>query len=180
MGELLETDKFKFNPNMSLLPADLKFHQDCVSVWIRSPKVWKQGGDVIEVWTVEENAQLDPVAALKQFLKLRQSSLGPAEQVPVFLHQDGSQYTKADLNKDIKELLSRYPALSSPQDMYSGHSFRAGMATLLSSLGFSEEQIKNWGRWSSMAYRSYVQDQTKRRETRKQITEVFGHMLAKL
>ena len=180
MGELLETEKFNFNPSNSLLPSDLKFHEDSVSVWIRNPKIWRMGGDIIEVWAVKENVQLDPVVALKHFLSLRQSNLGPAEDCPVFLHQDGSQYTKADLNNDIKQLLSTYPTLSSPQDKYSGHSFRAGLATLLSSLGFTEDQIKNWGRWSSMSYRAYVQDQSKRRETRKQITNLFGVMLSKL
>ena len=181
MGELLENEKSKFNPNCSLLPSDLKFHDDSVSVWIRNPKVWKHGGDIVEVWVVEEKVQLDPVVALKRFLSLRGSNLGSAaEDCPVFLHQDGSQYTKTELNKDLKDLLSLYPSLASSHDKYSGHSFRAGIATLLSSLNFTEDQIKKWGRWSSMAYMSYVQDQTKRRETRKQITNVFGSMLARI
>jgi hypothetical protein len=180
MGEILETEKSKFNPNNSLLPSDLKFHEDSVSVWIRNPKVWRHGGDIVEVWSVKEKAQLDPVIALKHYLSLRSTNLGSAADCPVFLHQDGAQYTKTDLNKDLKVLLSLYPSLSSPQDKYSGHSFRAGIATLLSSLGFTEDQIKNWGRWSSMAYKSYVQDQTQRRETRKQITKVFGSMLANI
>ena len=180
MGEMLQTEKSKFNPSNSLLPSDLQFHDDSVAVWIRNPKVWREGGDIIEVWCVKENGQLDPLLALKHFLSLRQSKLGPAEDCPVFLHQDGSQYTKSELNKDLKNLLATYPSLSSPRDTYSGHSFRSGMATLLSSLGFSEDQIKSWGRWSSMAYMAYVQDQSRRRETRKQITQVFGTMLAKL
>ena len=180
MGELLQSERSKFSPSNSLLPSDLKFHEDSVAVWVRNPKVWREGGDIIEVWAVKENSQLDPVLALKLFLSLRQSCHGPAEGFPVFLHPDGSQFTKSDLNRDIKLLLSMYPTLSSPQDKYSGHSFRAGISNLLSSLGFSEDQIKNWGRWSSMAYRAYVQDQSKRRETRKQITSVFGSMLAKL
>ena len=47
MGEILETEKSKFNPNSSLLPSDLKFHEDSVSVWIRNPKVWRDGGDIV-------------------------------------------------------------------------------------------------------------------------------------
>ena len=180
MGELLETEKSKFHPGSSLLPSDIKFHEDSVAIWIRTPKVWKHGGDIVEVWSVKENKELDPVLALNQYMKVRSQTLGPAGNCPVFLHRDGSQYTKAELNKDIKLLLAQYPTISSPRDRWSGHSFRAGISTLLSSLGFKEEQIKNWGRWSSMAYTAYVQDQTQRRDTRKQITKVFGQMLAKI
>ena len=172
------SEKTKFDPNNTLLPTDLKFKEDAVAVWVRNPKVWREGGDIIEVWSVEEDPQLDPVKALRKFLTFRQACHGQAEQYPVFLHQDGSQFTKGELNQDIKMLLAKYPALSSPQDKFSGQSFRAGIANLLSSLGFTEQQIKNWGRWSSVAYRAYVQDQSRRRETRKQLTTVFRSMLA--
>lgn len=180
MSELIQSEKAKFNSSTALLPADIKFHEESVAIWVRSPKVWREGGDVVEVWEVKENEDLDPVLALKQYLKLRSQALGPAEDCPVFLHQDGSQFTKAEMNKDIKQLLGQYPSIASPRDMFSGHSFRAGISTLLTSLGFTEEQIKNWGRWSSSAFLAYVQDQSKRRDTRKQFTEVFGLMLAEL
>ena len=180
MGELIETEKSKFNPASSLLPSDIKFSDGSMAIWIRSPKVWRHGGDVVEVWEVKENENLDPVLALKQYLRLRSEALGPAEDCPVFLHQDGSQFTKAEMNKDIKQLLAQYPSIASPRDMWSGHSFRAGISTLLTSLGFTEDQIKSWGRWSSGAYIAYVQDQSKRRDTRRQLTEVFGRMLAEV
>ena len=111
-------------------------------------------------------------------MSLRNMHHGQADKHPVFLHQNGSMYTKAELNQDIKNLLAEYPTLASPQDRYSGHSFRAGIGNLLSSLGFKETQIKSWGRWSSVAYTAYVQDQSRRRETRKELTTVFGAMLA--
>ena len=180
MGELLQTEKTQFHPGSSLIPSDLKFQEESVAVWIRSPKVWKDGGDLVEVWAVAENPQLDPVLALRQYLGQRSHLMGPAEECPVFLHEDGSLYTKAELNRDLKLLLAMYPEIASPRDMWSGHSFRAGISTLLTSLGFSEEAIKKWGRWSSLAYMAYVQDQTKRRETRKKITEVFGSMLSSI
>ena len=180
MGELLETEKSKFNPGTSLLPSDIKFQEGSVAIWVRCPKIWKEGGDVVEVWSVKENEQLDPVIALTQFISLRAANLGPAEKSPVFLHENGSLFTKAEMNKDIKLLLAMYPTLSSPRDLWSGHSFRAGIATLLTSLGFTEEQVKKWGRWSSIAYMAYVQDQSKRRETRHQFTQIFGQMLASI
>lgn len=180
MSELIESEKKKFNSATSLLPSDIKFHDESIAIWVRSPKVWRHGGDVVEVWEVKENESLDPVLALKQYLKLRSEALGPAEDCPVFLHEDGSQLTKAEMNKDLKQLLAQYPSIENPRDKFSGHSFRAGLSTLLTSLGFTEDQIKNWGRWSSSAFLAYVQDQSKRRDTRKQLTGVFGLMLAEL
>ena len=115
--------------------------------------------------------------ALKQYLKLRNESLGMAANSHVLLHQDSTQLTKAEMNKCIKWLLVQYPYISSPCDKWSGHNFRARISTLLTFLGFTEEQIKNWGCWSSEAYVAYVQDRSKRKETRKQVTEEFGRML---
>ncbi len=179
MAEIIQSEKSRFDPNNALLPSDLKFKEDAVAVWIRNPKVYKEGGDIVEVWSVEEDTQLDPIKALKTFLTFRNSCHGPAKDVPVFLHQDGSQFTKAEMNRDLKMLLAQYPALSTSQDKFSGHSFRAGIANMLASRGFSEQQIKSWGRWSSAAYRAYVQDLSRRRETRKQLTTIFGSLLAR-
>ena len=37
-----------------------------------------------------------------------------------------------------------------------GHSFRSGLSSLLSSKGFKEEEVKMLGRWSSDAFLKYV------------------------
>ena len=143
-------------------------------MWICSPKIWTEGGDIVEVWRVLENEDMDPVLAVSRFLQLRKAAFGDLEDKPVFLHQDGSLYTKTEMNKDLKEILAQFPALSGTgRESWSGHSFRA-------SLGFSEEQIKKWGRWHSAAYMLYAQDQTMRRKTRAELTNVFGKMLASL
>ena len=181
MGELISQEKWKFDPLKALMPSDLQFKEDCLSVWIRSPKIWSQGGDIVEVWKVSENEDMDPVLAVSRFLQFRNLAFGEANDKPVFLHQDGSLYTKAELNQDLRNLLAQYPALSrSGRESWSGHSFRAGLATLLTSLGFTEEQVKKWGRWHSAAYMLYAQDQSMRRKTRSELTEVFGKMLASL
>ena len=90
LGELLGKEKLKFHPFTPLLPTEIQFKSDCVAVWIRSPKVWTEGGDVVEVWQVKENPYLDPVAALLCFMKLRNAAFGQAKDKPVFLHEDGS------------------------------------------------------------------------------------------
>jgi hypothetical protein len=179
MSELLTQERHKFDPASALLPSDLQVKDDCLTVWIRSPKVYNEGGDIVEVWRVEENPNLDPVTAVACFLKHRSGTLGAADDRPVFSHQDGSLYSKAELNSDIKSLLSKYPDLSEPgRETWSGHSFRSGLSTLLTSLGFPEDQIKAWGRWRSAAYLVYCQDKTMRRKTRADLTKVFGKMLS--
>ena len=100
----------------------------------------------MEVWRVSENEDMDPVLAVSRFLQFRNIAFGEAKDKPVFLHQDGALYTKSEMNQDLKNLLSQYPALlASGRESWSGHSFRAGLATLLTSLGFSEEQVKKVG-----------------------------------
>ena len=64
MSELIQS---MFHPSYSLLPSDIKFHGDSVALWIRSPKVWRDGGDVVEVWEVKDNEDIDPVLALKRY-----------------------------------------------------------------------------------------------------------------
>jgi len=181
MGELVSKEKYQFNESTSLLPTDIQFKEGCVAVWVRSPKIYSEGGDVVEVWSVTENTDLDPVAALTCFMKLRHSTHGEAKQIPLFLHEDGSLYHNTELNKDLKSLLDQFPSLSSStRECWSAHSFRAGLATLLSNLGFSETKIKSWGRWRSSAYRAYAQDQAMRRNTRMELSSLFGLMLKTL
>ena len=56
------------------------------------------------------------------------------------------------LNVDLKRLLSPYI----PYGKITGHSFRAGLASLLGARGFSEDTKKTVGRWSSAAFKIYV------------------------
>ena len=137
MGELIGERKTEFNESSSLLPSDLKFDDDkSVVLWVRNAKIYVEGGEIIEVWRVQECPDLDPVKALRYFLTLRSSVFGLAEDLPVFMHETGSIFTKATFNKD---LLAMFPALSSsPLDKWSGHSCRSGISTLLISLGFSK------------------------------------------
>ena len=95
----------------------------------------------------------------------------------MFLHEDGSIYSKLELNADLTFLLSNFPELDNPRDQFSGHSFRAGLSTILSVLGFSEEEIKGWGRWKSEAYIRYLKDQTHRRKVFEKFRNTFTAIL---
>ena len=137
LGELLSPETAKFHGTTALLASDVKFHEGSISVWLRNPKVLQEDtGDIVEVWSVPEIPDLDPVTALRKFLELRQSKFGEAQDYPLFLHENGRIFTKRQMNADLGELLAIYPKLNNPLDKWTGHSFRAGISTLLASLGF--------------------------------------------
>ena len=175
----MSRSKHSFDPSSTLLASDVKIQDDSVAYWIRSPKVKRQDtGDVVEVWGIPMRRDLDPLGTLKAFVKRRLDKFGPAESSPMFIHEDGSIYTKFELNSDLALLLSMFPELENPRDKFSGHSFRAGLATILSVQGFSPEEIQQWGRWRSNAFLVYIKDQARRREVSKRLQCTFRHILA--
>ena len=178
IGELLPANSTVFNPKNALLVSDVKVGDDSASFWLRSPKVNRESlGDIVEVWHVQERKDLDPITVLKAYLARRHEALGEAKNYPLFLHENGSIYSKHELNKDLDVLLAMYPELKSERDTWSGHSFRAGLATVLSELGFSKEEIQSWGRWSSDAFKVYVKSQVQRRSVRAKLSKTFGSIL---
>ena len=137
LGELLSNRTKEFHASSSLLASDLKFHDGSISVWIRNPKIAKEStGDVVEVWSVAELPDLDPIMALKKFLQFRKDSLGDSPELPLFLHENGAIFTKQEMNCDLKDLLSVYPELNTSLDKWTGHCFRSGLPTLLAIMGY--------------------------------------------
>lgn len=165
ISELCCEYKDQFHSSFSLMPADITFHDKSVVIWLCGPKVASRLGDLVEVWAVEDSPAMDPVQSLKVFLDLRSSIFGASgDNLPVFIHENGSALSKAEFNSDLKVMLDMFPELStSNRDLFAGHSFRSGnllvllrllgliliiigLSTLLQSLGFSEGEIKSWGR----------------------------------
>ena len=154
LGEIVGDRRHEFNSKSILLASDVTFNEDCVAVWLRSPKVEKEvTGDLVEVWSVPDRPDLDPLAALNSYLRLRTSKFGPAEELPLFLHEDGSIFTKQEMNRDLSQLLSLYPQLNTARDKWTGHCYRSGLSTILAILGFSKSDIQSWGRWESDSYK---------------------------
>ena len=137
LGELLGKTKGEYHSSTSLLASDVTFQDGSVSVWLRNPKVVKEAvGDVVEVWSLPCKPSLDPVKALHVYTEFRQGVFGDAEDLPLFLHETGEIFTKQEMNKDLKALLSIFPELDTSLDKWTGHCFRSGLPTLLSVLGF--------------------------------------------
>ena len=71
-------------------------------------------------------------------------------------------------HKSLKKCLSGHIRY---EDGYiTSHSFRAGIASLMGTLGYSDTQIKAIGRWSSAAFENYIKlPRTKRAEMARKI-----------
>ena len=76
-------------------------------------------------------------------------------------------------------LLSHYAMeLEMSVNKWTGHSFRSGLPALLQSLGFSDEEIKAWGRWASSAFQLYARDIFNRFEVQSTILSLMDKIKA--
>ena len=178
IGELLPRNSTSFHQTNTLLASDITCQEGSIAIWLRHPKVNREAlGDIVEIWSVERRPDLDPVHKLKAYLYRRNMVFGATEAYPLFLHEDGRIYTKHELNRDLSLLLSQYPELQTEKDSWTGHSFRSGLTTVLSNLGFSDAEIKSWGRWSSGAFKVYVKSQSQRQSVRSKLIKTFDSIL---
>ena len=82
------------------------------------------------------------------YLTLQGSAPGP-----LFLFQDGQPLTHSALTSWVRQMAA---AAGIPGN-FSSHSFRIGAATVAARNGIPDHQIQTLGRWSSDAYKLYIQ-----------------------
>jgi hypothetical protein len=155
--ELLCRSESFFDPAFDLLSEDvtLTVVSDkgglCrfITVKLKSPKEQRDGKAVL-VDVFESGGPICPVRAFSKW-----AQLSPREQgKPAFRAPCGTPLTGRRLNGFIRQLLEGSVDYSVGQ--VTTHSFRSGIASLLGTKGFSEEEIKQAGRWSSSAYLAYM------------------------
>jgi hypothetical protein len=152
MGEILPVDEKGFCPEDTFLWSDVKFDNGKgILLHIKVPKSKSKEGDFVDIFPFPGHGCC-PVAALKAWRKM---SVGGNSE-PVFNFVNGGCLTQYKFNLVIKTLLR--PLIGDMADHLSGHSFRAGIpATVAKFPGVGREKdIMGWGRWDSMAYRSYT------------------------
>ena len=72
---------------------------------------------------------------------------------PAFRKEDGSCMTGNKFNKEIKSVLGK--VINDNSKKYLSHSFRAGLASMMASAGYKDEEIMRQGRWHSSAFKLY-------------------------
>jgi hypothetical protein len=154
-GEILSKNEQVFDKDFTLLTKDVKLMKDAkedqhlLAVKLKSPKEDRTGKAVI-VEVFETKGTLCPV---KAFIRWRNRTAAESE-MPLFRQESGVPLTSRQLNLWLKELLEGH--IDYQNGKISSHSFRIGLATTLGTLGFSAEDIKEAGRWSSNAYEIYL------------------------
>lgn len=165
--ELLSRNSRQFDPNFTLLGRDVKLKSikiqgqkvSILQVKLKSPKTDRVGVDTI----VDVYESGGPLCPLRAFSRWRTVTTHKNKNFPLFTDDQGLPFTGKRFNAILKDSLGKY--LDYNKGRITSHSFRAGIASLLGVIGFSEEEIQAVGRWSSRAYLDYLKlPRTKRLE----------------
>lgn len=156
MGELLSRSSISFDPQFTLLQRDIrskhtKFNDASIQfleISLKSTKTTPTATTIIDVFPT--NNDLCPMKAFLKWVQL--SGRDPA--MPAFRLSSGNLLTPTFLNRKLKLWLEDY--LDFSKTSISGHSFRAGLVSVLGSLGFEDSDLKSIGRWSSRAFLLYT------------------------
>jgi len=151
MGELLPYSK-DFCPSETLLWSDIHFlDDDHVVIHVKIPKSKTAGGETVDLFSFK-GFGVCPVKALKKLKSLSQDS----KHGPVFTFENGKPLTMHLMNSTIPKLLAE--SLGQASNEFSCHCFRAGIPSTLASDPdtSNKDDILNWGRWGSDAYKIYT------------------------
>jgi len=170
-GELLCKREDFFDPAVELLRQDMLLKQNSatdggmtIQLKLKQPKEAKdRRATVVDIF--ETKTDICPVRA---FRKWQTETATDKQDAPAFVWQNGKPVTTRAMNALIKNLLD--PVL--PEHGISVHSFRTGAASLMGQLGYSDNEIKSIGRWSSRAFECYIKlDRSRRVKTLRKLSK---------
>lgn len=156
MGELLTRQPSHFDPNFSLLGQHIvssptiinKEPSSFLEITLTSSKISPTTATVIDVYPT--GSDICPIRAYNKVINLQKLQ----HDLPAFRLLSGKNLTPALFNKKLKYWLTDFIDFSVCS--VSGHSFRAGIPTILASMGYASSDIKSVGRWSSRAFLLYT------------------------
>jgi hypothetical protein len=171
IGEILSKHEATFDPDFTLLTRDVTWSLDSndstvIHVSLKCPKETKSVAPTV-VDLYQNNGPLCPVKAFLTWFKLK-----PREaECPMFRWENGTPLTGTKLNAIMSKLLGPYTDRN--KGSFNTHSFRIGLASMLGTLGYSDEEVQASGRWSSRAFETYMKlKRTKRAALGKQIRNI--------
>ena len=165
--ELLCKKQSSFDPDFTLLGRDVKLvtqgGREVLQLRIKAPKEQKVGKDVI-VDVYSTDSELCPVRAFKKWIKVK----GKEDELPLFRFSSGIPLTGKKFNEVVRDRLKG--EVEDIEKLFSSHSFRAGAASMMAAIGYSDDDIKAVGRWSSRAFMEYIKlPRTQRAEIARKI-----------
>ena len=154
--ELLAREEMEFDPDFTLLAEDVKLKQEggnssdrFLEVKLKCPKENKTGrSTIVEVY--ETHGTLCPVKAFTRWKDNAQTQIG----LPLFRTNTGASVTGKAMNSWLRGRLE--DIIDYKMGKFSSHSFRIGLATTLATKGFSDDDIREAGRWNSNTHEIYM------------------------
>ena len=157
-GEFLSKDKLTFDPATTLKEKDVTLdsfviRDEKTEVLKLKLKAEKQNrsASVTIVDIYPSDSSICPVRAYKKWTASK-SFIDP--HLPAFRFDNGENLTLTSFNKILKTIFCKH--LTGINGCITSHSFRIGLASMLGSLGFADEQVMAAGRWSSRAFTAYL------------------------
>ena len=139
---------------------------------LRAPKELK-GSKHVTVDIYQSSAFTDLILAYEELKKV--TTLNDDRFVATWT--SGKLITTNYMNKLLRKLLNKNERWEGKP--ITTHSFRAAIPSIMGSLGFSEDAIKRFGRWSSTAFQAYLKNGKNQRKTeRMMITEHLGKIIS--
>ena len=119
-------------------------------VTLKCPKEAGQNRVPIRVEVFSNRTRYCPVTAYIDYMEKVgvRDDFSAAFRVP----KSGNAYRHTRFNGVLKNLLEPHISYGT----ITGHSFRAGMATMMGLAGFTDDEIQARGRWSSSAFMRYI------------------------
>ena len=166
-AEMLPNSARSWAPDSTLLGRDVKLKSEVVNgetvrfliLVVRNPKETARAAKKVTFVELYEQkgaaSWFCPVRAYLKFVEAVLGGVAPPPGLPLMRRQNGRGYTAVAFNADLRDILTPWLAYGSEGGI-SAHSFRAGIASTLARLGFSEETIAAQGRWSSSCYLKYI------------------------
>ena len=149
VGELLSKRANTIDPDVDLLKRDItvatrmvgKKKRRILEVCLKSPKEAKSNPVPIKVEVFEMPSRFCPVTAYLNYVD--QVGVKREDNAAFRLPFSGAAYRHQRFNLDLKRLLKPHVRYGS----VSGHSFRAGLSTLMAKSGFKDADIQAIGRY---------------------------------
>lgn len=151
--ELVADKEEEFDPAFTLLTENVCILDQgefgSIQFQLKAPKEDKKcRSKIVDVYGSGE-----PSCPVQAVSKWKERVSWPAGQ-PAFRWDDGRPLTAKKFNSILKEMLQKWvPAGTKP---FTSHCFRIGAASRLGNLGYSDEDVKAMGRWSSRAFEEYM------------------------
>ena len=151
LGELVSNQRGSFDPSSTLLIGDVAFGSDSISLLIRSPKVYSDRGDIVDLFQYP-SLELCPVHHMRLHRDMLQRGAMWSSNMPVFRSSDGAFFTTKFFNSLLKESIG--DDIDWERHSISAHSFRAGLPSQFQRVEGSPD-LSSWGRWRSSAANLY-------------------------